>query len=40
MAAPERGDVLQRYELLYEAALIAEAVRDTGNPPRSFRAGR
>jgi hypothetical protein len=24
--------VLQRYELLYEAALIAEAVRDTGKP--------
>ena len=33
--------VLQRYELLYEAGLIPEAVRDGGTPPRpSFPAGR
>ena len=34
------GRVLERYELLYEAGLVAEAARDRGQPPPALPAGR
>ena len=34
------GQVLERYELLYEAGLVAEAARDRGQPKPAIAAGR
>lgn len=36
----DESRVLERYELLYEAGLVAEAARDRGQPPPALAAGR